>query len=142
MLGFFYVMNFDHLLIFPIVACSLGLILPTLYLFFEYYYFSKGQTVTIDDTAIILEKHGSKESFPIKDISKVTIYKSATMEKRKWNFPLTSIELFYYVRIATRSGKEIILTCLLQPGFDESLKHLEGVPTVVNRGFFLSILYP
>ena len=135
-------MNFDPLLIFPAVACSLGLILPTLYLFFEYYYFNKGQTVIIDATGITLEKHGSKEFFPIKDLSKVTIYKSATMEKRKWNFPLTSIELFYYARIATNSGREIILTCLLQPGFDDSLKRLEGVPTEIKRGFFLSILYP
>ncbi len=45
-----------------------------------------------------------------------------------WGFPIGTMENYYYARIITHSGEELIITRLLTPEVEKAVRQLEGVP--------------
>ncbi len=53
-----------------------------------------------------------------------------------WGFPLLAMEFYYYARVITNSGEELIITRLLTPEVEKEVQKLEGVPVErVKRAF-------
>ena len=42
--------------------------------------------------------------------------------------PITAMEYYRYARIITKTGEEIIITCLMTLDLEEAVKELQGVP--------------
>ena len=50
-----------------------------------------------------------------------------------------AFESYYYARIITNLGEELIITCLLTPKVEETVRQLKGVPVIRKKRFFFNL---
>ena len=116
-----------------LVWCVLH-ISPTLYLHYQYYRKNKGEEYRIFSDRIVRYKAGKKQEFFTKDILLVTVHLSPALYKGS-HFHFLGIEAYYYACVFLKDGEKLLLTCLLDPKLDETLKTLEGVPLKERKSF-------
>lgn len=56
------------------------------------------------------------------------------------NFHLLAIEGYHYAMVKLKTGEELILTCLLAPRIDKSLKQMKGVLFEKEKRLFCNII--
>lgn len=114
--------------------------LPSFFLHIEYYLKNRGQKLEIFEEGItLLEKDGSKRSYLNKDLQKIILYKSASLDKG--GIPLTPLESYHFARIIPKQGEEIILTCLMAPNVEDAIKGIKWVPNERRKRLFASISF-
>ena len=133
-IGFFW-FNFE-----PIMSLTLliGLLIdafPTLYLHCQYYRQNKGEEYQIFPDRLVRYKAGKKQEFFTKDILLVTVHLSPALFKGS-HFHFLGIEAYYYACVFLKDGEKLLLTCLLDPKLDSTLKTLEGVPIKRKKRVF------
>lgn len=111
------------------------LTLPVIYLHIEYYLANRGQEVIIKNEELtVISRKGNAYKFKLTELNKVILYKSASLDKG--GIPITPFELYNYARIITKSGEQIIITCLMYPKLEEVINELKGVQRIrKKRGF-------
>ena len=100
--------------------------ITALYLHFEYLAKNKGEKYEVRDTELIRRKNGKVIVYGNDEIEKIIIYLSPALYKNS-NFHLLAIEGYNYAVVKLKTGEELILTCLLAPRIDKSLKQMRGV---------------
>lgn len=145
----FYILQYNKINANPYIQNGLIIyylinILPVLYLHNEYYYNNKGTMIEIDsyggkfNKIIYTNKEGTIETYALDDLSKVEIYMSPNMYRRS-SYQLLPFESYHYARIYTKSGKEIIITCLMARKVEVAVATIIGVPIERNKRLFASI---
>ena len=108
--------------------------LPAVYLHIEYTIRNFGDEIEIDNDSIKGKKNGVYWKFNKTELSKIIIYKSASLDN--WGIPFSQMEYYRFARIITKSGDEIIITCLLCLKVDEEVQKLNNVPIQRKKSFF------
>ena len=108
-----------------LIVWSLDL-LPALYLNLTYLSKNKGEEYEVRDTELIRRKDGEETIYKNDEIEKIIVYLSPTLYKNS-NFLLMSIQDYHYAVVKLKTGEKLILTCLLAPRIDKSLKQMKGV---------------
>lgn len=110
---------------------------PALYLHLEYVLANSGVEIEISSDRITIRKQGKEQSFDTSELSKITVYKSANMDS--WGIPFTAVEYYYYARIETNLGTDIIITCLMTREVEKEVRRLRGVPYTRKKGAFCTL---
>jgi uncharacterized membrane protein YhdT len=110
--------------------------LPSFYLHLEYAIRNAGEEITINPNEIIVRKHGKERRYSESDLAEIIVYKSASLDR--WGMPFTAMEYYHYARIITKSGEEIIITCLLTPKVEEVVRRFSKVDYERRKSFFSS----
>jgi hypothetical protein len=100
--------------------------ITSLYLHFAYLSKNKGEKYEVRDTELIRQKGGKETIYKNNEIEKIIVYLSPALYKNS-NFHLLAIESYHYAVVKLKTGEELILTCLLAPRIDKSLKQMRGV---------------
>ena len=128
--------NIDVLIIFGIWFTVLTL--PVIYLHIEYYIANRKQEIAIkDDELSVISQNGNTQKFKFTELSKVILYKSASLDKGGIQF--TPIESYHYARIITKSEKQILVTCLMFPKLEEFINRLKGVQKIRKKRLFCTL---
>lgn len=116
------------------------LTLPVIYLHFEYYLANRGQKIIIENEELsVFTRRGNVYRIRFTELNKVILYKSASMDKG--GIPLTPIEPYHYIRIFTKSEKQIIVTCLMYPKLEEIIDQLKGIQRIRKKRLFCTLLW-
>lgn len=135
---YFLRFNINALIIFGIWFTVLTL--PVIYLHIEYYIANRKQEIAIkDDELTVITQNGNTYKFKFTELSKVILYKSASLDKGGIQF--TPIESYHYARIITKSEKQIIVTCLMTPKLEEVVNELKGVQKIRKKRLFCTLLW-
>lgn len=113
-------------------------ILPASYLHITYLSKNKGEEYEVRDTELIKRKGGEETIYKNDEIEKIIVYLSPALYKNS-NFHLLSIEGYHYAVVKLKTGEELILTCLLAPRLDKSLKQMRGVLFEKRKRLFCNI---
>lgn len=100
--------------------------LPALYLHIEYYLKNRGEEYEIKHSEIIRYKNGEKQIFHKSELEKITVYMAPSVYQGS-SLHFLAIESYHYARITTKSGEELIVTCLLTPKVEEAVRQITGV---------------
>ncbi|MDG1849269.1 MAG: hypothetical protein P8I82_02095 [Flavobacteriales bacterium] len=101
-------------------------LLPAVYLHLSYLSKNKGEEYEVRDTELVWRKGGEKKVYKNHEIEKIIIHLSPALYRNS-NFHLLAIESYHYAVVKLKTGEELILTCLLAPRIDKSLKKMKGV---------------
>jgi 5-bromo-4-chloroindolyl phosphate hydrolysis protein len=112
--------------------------ITSLYLHFEYMAKNKGEEYEVRDTELIKWKDGEETVYKNNEIEKIIVYLSPALNKNS-NFHLLAIEGYHYAVVKLKTGEELILTCLLAPRIDKSLKQMRGVLFEKRKRLFCMI---
>lgn len=99
--------------------------IPALYMHIEYSIRNVGEEIEINYNEIIVRKNGEERKYPISELSKVIVYKPASLDKG--GVPFSAMEYYRYARIITNSGEEIIITCFMTLDIEGAVKQLSGI---------------
>jgi len=113
-------------------------LLPSFFLHFTYYLRNKREEYEIRTNALIKRKDGEEIIYLNNEIEKIIVYLSPALYKNS-DFHLLSIEAYHYAVVKLKTGEEIILTCLLAPRIDKSLKQIQGVIFEKQKRLFCMI---
>lgn len=117
-------------------------LLPVLYLYIEYYSYNRGSILEIDfwkKEFIYTNRTGITETYNFDDFSKIVVYMAPSW-LRGSSFQILPFEQYHYARVHTKSGKEIIITCLLTRKVQDTVESISGVPIEKKKRLFSSIL--
>ena len=121
-----YYLRFDiYFLQVFLVVWTLDL-LPASYLHVIYLSKNRNEEYEVRDTELIKRKGGEITVYKNSEIEKIIIYLSPALYKNS-NFHILAIEGYHYAVVKLKTGEELILTCLLSPRVDKSLKQMKGV---------------
>ena len=112
--------------------------ITSLYLHFEYLAKNKGEEYEVRDTELIRRKGGKETTYKNNEIEKIIVHLSPALYKNS-NFHLLAIEGYHYAVVKLKTGEELILTCLLAPRIDKSLKQMHGVLFEKQKRLFCMI---
>ena len=134
--------NLDDSLIDGLVVFALISFLPVLYLHIEYYYYNRGTELEIDayeKKFIYTDKTGTTETYSFDDLSKIIVYMPPHFHSNTM-FIRIPFDTYHYAKIYTKSGKEIIITCLMARKVMGLVGSIRGVPVEKKKRIFASIL--
>jgi hypothetical protein len=117
-------------------------LIPVLYLHIEYWYYNRGTELEIDayeKKFIYTDKTGTTETYSFDDLSKIIVYMPPHFHS-KTMFIRIPFDTYHYAKIYTKSGKEIIITCLMVRKVQDLVGSIRGVPVEKKRRIFASIL--
>lgn len=135
---YFLRFNINALIIFGIWFTVLTL--PVIYLHIEFYIANRKQEIVIkDDELTVITRNGNTYKFKFTELSKVILYKSVSLDKGGIQF--TPVESYHYVRIITKSEKQIIVTCLMTPKLEEVVNEFKGVQKIRKNRLFCTLLW-
>jgi len=133
-----YFFNFDRGMV---IAFAIGIgidAITSLYLHFAYLSKNKGEEYEVRDTELIRRKGGKETTYKNNEIEKIIVHLSPALYKNS-NFHLLAIEGYHYAVVKLKTGEELILTCLLAPRIDKSLKQMHGVLFEKQKRLFCMI---
>lgn len=99
--------------------------IPAVYIHIEYTISNWGEEIEVNYNEIIIRKHGQIRSFNSNELERIIVYKPASLDKT--GIPLSAMEYYYYARIISKKGEEIVITCLMTLELEEVLKKMSGV---------------
>lgn len=111
---------------------------PTLYLHFDYWAKNRGEEYELGEKQIIGRKGEEELCYNYSDVEKVIVYLSPSLFRNS-NFHLLAIESYHYAVVRLRTGEELILTCLLAPRLDKSLRKMRNVLFEKRKKLFCMI---
>ena len=111
--------------------------IPAIYLHLEYWSQNRMEEYEINEGEIIQYKNGTKVKYTANEIEKITLYKSASMDKG--GIPFLAIESYFYIRILLKSGNELIITRLITDQLDMLVKQLKSVTFQRKKRLFCAI---
>jgi hypothetical protein len=127
MLGCLIYLGFEPISTMVFVITWVVYTVPTLIIYIEYLSKNNGQEIEVErDEIIVKYKNGEVKIYKITDLKKITVYKSASLDKG--GIPILPTESFYYARIEPKEGEDIIITCLMAYDVDVIIRRLSGVP--------------
>jgi hypothetical protein len=132
----------DHLLGFFSIFMLISL-LPVLHLHLEYYYYNRGVIFEINSYQKEINytsKSGETETYNFDDLSKIVVYMAPSWH-RKSSFQLLPFEQYHYARIFRKSGKVIIITCLMTQRVEDAMRSIKGVPLELKTRVYTCILF-
>lgn len=121
-----YYLKFDEHFVQVFLVIWIIDLLPAIYLHVTYFLINKGEEYEVRDNELILYKKGEVLTYKNEEIEKIIIYLSPALYKNS-DFHLLMIESYHYAVIELKTGEKLILTCLLTPRVDKSLKQIKGV---------------
>jgi hypothetical protein len=107
--GWWY-FNYDPVILLIGGLFHLIFTIPALYLHIEYYLRNKGEVIEINYNEIIVRKNGEERKYDSSLISKVIVYKSASLDK--WGIPLTAMEYYRLPELLLNLVRKILLLVL------------------------------
>ncbi|HVA98734.1 MAG TPA: hypothetical protein VNG53_07565 [Bacteroidia bacterium] len=110
--------------------------LPALYLHIEYYLRNKGEEITINFDELIVKKNGTVKKYQNSDFEKITVYIAPA-----YNSGVLGFIYYFYTRLITTKGEEIIITCLMTRKMEEMLKILGAPYQISRKPFFYSLRF-
>lgn len=134
--------NLDDSLIDGLVVFALISFLPVLYLHIEYYYYNRGTELEIESYEkkfIYTDKTGTTETYSFDDLSKILVYMPPHFHSNTM-FIRIPFDTYHYAKIYTKSGKEIIITCLMARKVMDLVGSIRAVPIEKKKRIFASIL--
>lgn len=135
--GVWWYLNYNPAFLLTAGLFHLLFTIPALYLHIEYSIKNTGQEIEINSNEIIVRKNGGERKYSNKDLAKIIVYKSASLDRG--GIPLTAMEYYRYARVVTKTGEEIIITCLMVLDVEGAVKQLTGVSYERKKGLaFLS----
>lgn len=133
---YFLEFNADALIVFGTIW--LIYTVPVVYLHLEYFSRNKDEEYEIRDNEIVYRKLGEEILYKSQDIEKIIIYLSPSLYKNS-NFHLLAIESYHFAEVRLKTGKKLVLTCLLAPRIDKELKQIKGVLIEKRKKIFCMI---
>ncbi len=129
-----YFLNFDRLFLLVFGCVWVLYTIPTLYLHLKYYQLNKGQEFIISNSEFEIKYNKKRESriFKKDEIEKIVLCRAASMDKG--GIPLSSIETYQHIKIFSKNGYVIYITCLMTPNLDAVLTLFQGVRFVREKG--------
>jgi hypothetical protein len=116
--------------------------LPVIYLHIEYYWHNRGSMLEIDaweKTLVYTNKFGVSETYSFEDLSKIIVKMPPNMYRGS-GFQALPFEQYHHAKIFTKSGKEIIVTCLMARKVMNVVNSISGVPVEKEKQLFASVL--
>mgnify|MGYP000269958365 CR=1 FL=1 len=116
--------------------------LPAFYIHVLYYFENRNQEIEINSQEVILRLNGQQTlRYSLGQLSKIILYKPATLDKKGFGFQVTPIESYNYARIVPVTGKEIVITCLMLTDVEEAIRPLvkDNVSYERRKGLFFTI---
>ena len=134
-----FIIGFENSFILSFGLWFIALSLPTIYLHFEYYFINKGEEIILENNCIRIKSNlkGVKE-YRFDELESVVYYKSASLDKG--GMPLMPCESYHYIKINTKSKKQIIITCLMYPKLDEVVSKIKEIPLTRKKFLICSLL--
>ncbi len=111
--------------------------LPVLYLHLEYYLWNWNLLVDINDDSIKITKNGKQKTYPLDNLSRILVYKSASLDNG--GIQILPLESYFYAKILTKHNEVIIITCLICPNLEDVIMKLNGIPYERKKKIFCSI---
>ena len=133
-----FFLDFDSIALRVFGGLWVLLTIPVVFLHLEYYLRNRNMYFEIGENHILV-KEGLKNEvdYRFEDLSKVILYKSASIDKG--GIPFTPIEFYHYARVIPKNGGEIIITCLMTPDVEAAVSKLKWVSYERKKIFFASI---
>lgn len=100
--------------------------IPAIYLHIEYTIRNAGDEIEVTPNEVIVRKNGHERRYNSSDLSKIIVYKSASLDRA--GIPFSAMEYYRYARIVTKTGDEIIISCLMILDVEGAVRQLKGVP--------------
>ena len=136
----FYAANFDiNIFLYVIIPMFIVLVLPTAYIHYDYYNHGRNYSYEINDRGIIQFKNDKFVTFDRANFKEIKLYMSGTrlIGSAVKNFPF---EDYYYAKIITVKGEELLISCLFHKKIDDLLESLyREVPLTKEKRFYPSI---
>lgn len=133
----FYASNFDsNIFIYVIIPLFIVLVLPTAYIHYNYYKYGRNYSYELNERGIVQSKNSKSVTFDRGNFKEIKLYMSGTrlIGSAIKNFPF---EDYYYAKITTMEGEEILITCLFSKKIDELLvSHYSEVPLTKKKYFY------
>ena len=117
------------------------LVLPALFLHFEYNYRNKKEEYELCGNKIIMRKENNEFIYNKEDIRKVEIYVSPNYYNN--NLYFTAYANYHFAKVYLTSGEILYLTSLLEPrGIDKAFsEYLKDIPYRKVKRLFATTLY-
>lgn len=134
----YYRFEYDMLTIFSVFW--LIYTIPAFYLHIEYYLKNKGKKIDISPNEITVEKNNNVTKYLFSELNEIILYKPRNLDKG--NIQFVAMESYYFVKLTTNKGKEIIITCLLEPDIEQILRNnIKGINVTRKKIPFCSIFF-
>lgn len=129
----------DFFLIF--LPMAVLLILPTLFLHFEYIYRNNNEEFELCGDKIIRRKGFNESIYTKEDIKRIEIYMSPNYFNKETYF--TAFANYHFAKVLLESGEEIYITSLLDPdGLDKAFSlYLDGISYRRIKKVFATTLF-
>lgn len=129
----------DFFLIF--LPMAVLLILPTLFLHFEYIYRNNNEEFELCGDKIIRRKGFNESIYTKEDIKRIEIYMSPNYFNKETYF--TAFANYHFAKVMLESGEEIYITSLLDPdGLDKAFSlYLDGISYRRIKKVFATTLF-
>lgn len=117
-------------------------LIPVLYLHLEYYYFNRGNTLSIEsfeNKLIYCNKLGEIKTIYFNEINKIQYYMDPTWY-RKSDFRILPFARYHYAKICIKGGEKIIITSLMIPRIEDAFAAITGVTKEKHIRLYSSIL--
>ncbi len=125
----YYNLDPDYLLVIGVFQGVVSL--PALFNHLEYTIKNFGQKFTINANGFTVEKGNKTITYLADDLSKVTLYKAASLDS--WGIPRSPYEYYHFAQFITVTGEEIILTCLLSKNLEDEIKRIKGLKYIRKK---------
>ncbi len=87
----------------------------------------------ISNGKIKIYKNGNSNELDVKEIKKILLYRSSSLDK---GIPFMPLECYQCIRIIFKSNQEIIITCLMSSDLLEIVNLFEGLITERIKGIY------
>jgi len=133
--------NYDEHLKNGLLVFALINFLPVLYLHIEYYSFNNRTKLEINiyNKQISYTKSGRTEMLNFDELSKIVVYMAPFMHSKRL-FIRIPFDQYHYARIYTKSGRTLIVTCLMAQKVQDAIGNIRGVAIEKKKRLFASIL--
>ncbi len=135
---FVWFYKFEPNMVFIFTCFWIAYTIPVLYLHAEYTIRNAGEEIEINQNELVVKRNGNELKYKGEDLSKIIVYKSASLDS--W-MQFIAAESYFYCRIITNGGEEVIITCLMSRKLDQEVQKLSGVPLERKKGPFCTLMW-
>lgn len=122
----------DAVLIFSILW--LIYTIPEVYLYLEYLIVNMGVIVKLNNDGLIYHNNGIERAINKDQIESITYYLTPNANKKS-SIQYLATESFQFVRIVTKTGDKVLITCLLSTKLEKDLYSL-NIPVKGKKRLF------
>jgi hypothetical protein len=126
MLGILWWLKFEYSLVMVFLIVWLLYTLPAIYLHVEYYVQNRSLRYKVLNDQLIVWIKNVQKTYRSSDLKTIAIYLAPNKYKGDF-FRYLPIESYYFARITTSTGEEIVITCLVDPDLKQSLQTFKNV---------------